>query len=351
MAAITAVGTASSWLLPNAPSLEAALRALVQSLGALSVHYSLDPRALLALLASLLAALACFAFRGQRLRFALMLAFVVTVGVGRPFLRYDELFFERKFFGLLRVEDLGGLRFITHGTTLHGIQRLDPKRRLVTTSYYHESGPIYRLTSALNQTGRIRDVAVVGLGAGVMACLLERGQAVTFFEIDPAVARVAGDPRLFTFLSDCPPRSQVVLGDARFSLAELPDASFDLIVMDAFTSDAIPIHLITREAVALYVGKLRPGGVLVFNVSNRMLDVKRVLAAIAEDAGLVAITRFDDVKTADGAKLNSEWVAMARQPADLAEVRAADRGWRPLPAADGASLWTDDYSNLLSLLR
>jgi len=351
MAAATAVGSAGSWLLPHAPGLAAALRGLVDSLGALAAHYSLDPRSILALVASLIAIGAAFAFRGHRLRFAAMLAFVVVVGVGRPFLRYDELFFERNFFGLLRVEDLGGLRFITHGTTLHGMQRLDPQRRLATTSYYHETGPIFRLTAALNQAGRVRDAAVVGLGAGVMACLLERGQTVTFYEIDPAVARVAEDRSLFSFLSDCPPRYRVVLGDARLSLAEAPEASFDLIVMDAFTSDAIPIHLITREAIGLYVTRLRPAGVLVFNVSNRMLDVKGVLGAIARDAGLAAITRYDGDRTEDGAKLTSEWVAMARRPEDLAVIRAGDPGWRPLAAPEGASLWTDDYSNLLSLLR
>ena len=131
---------------------------------------------------------------------------------------------------------------------------------------------------------------------------------------------------LFTFLSDCPPRYRVVLGDARLSLAEAPDASFDLIVMDAFTSDAVPIHLITRDAIGLYVTKLRPAGVLVFNVSNRMLDVKEVLATIARDAGLTAITRYDGDRTEDGAKLTSEWVAMARSPEDLAVVRSADPG-------------------------
>ena len=131
-----------------------------------------------------------------------------------------------------------------------------------------------------------------------------------------------------------------VAGDADEARRRLEGLDFDLIVMDAFTSDAIPIHLITREAIGLYVTKLRPAGVLVFNVSNRMLDVKEVLATIARDAGLTAITRYDGDRTEDGAKLTSEWVAMARSPEDLAVVRSADPGWRPLAAPKSARCCT-----------
>src|SRR5581483_12071620 len=199
------------------------------------------------------------------------------------------------FFGLSRVtrDADGRYHLLMHGTTLHGMQALDPARRREPLTYYDASGPVGDVFAALDRLAERRAVAVVGLGAGSLACYGRPGARWTFYEIDPAVLRIASDPRYFTFLRDCPPRVFVRLGDARLVLASAPDAAYDLIVLDAYSSDAPPLHLITLEAVRLYLSKLAPGGALLFNVSNRHLRLGPVLGAIARAAGLVARARDD----------------------------------------------------------
>src|SRR5262249_38021787 len=160
---------------------------------------------------------------------------------------------------------------LVHGSTLHGRQSLDPKRRGEPLAYYHPSGPIGRVFDIFQQKQVPRNMAVIGLGAGALACYAQPGERITFYEIDPAVYRIASDPRYFTYLPDAEQRGAkvaVVLGDARLRLREGPDGAFGLIVVDAFSSDAIPIHLLTEEAFALYLSKLAEGGLLAVHISN-----------------------------------------------------------------------------------
>ncbi|AMV37770.1 spermidine synthase [Planctomyces sp. SH-PL62] len=263
----------------------------------------------------------------------------------------------RNFFGAFRVlEDAGThSRRLMHGSTLHGQQSLDPTLRREPTTYFTRSGPIGGLFAAKGaELGRPGTrVAVVGLGTGTLACYAQARQAWTFHEIDPAVVRVAEDESLFTYLADARrggAEVAIVEGDARLRLADAPDGGFALIVLDAFSSDAVPVHLLSREAIALYRRKLGPGGLLAFNITNRYLDLDPLMARQARDAGLACRVRYDlDVppEARVGGWQPSIWAVMAGNEADLAPL--AD-GWHPPGARPGASPWTDDYSDLASYL-
>jgi hypothetical protein len=245
------------------------------------------------------------------------------------------------------------LHALIHGTTLHGAQSTVPGRRLEPLTYYDRRGPVGDVFSRLRATTDTGEVAVIGLGVGTLACYGRAGQQWTFYEIDPAVERVARDPTLFTYLRDCPPRSDVELGDARVSLSRASGRKFGLIAVDAFNSDSIPVHLMTRQALSLYLDRLSPGGVIMVNITNRYLDMRGVVGALARDAGVTALVR-DDLETTDEerstVKSGSMWVVMARAPADLSGLRGDPR-WKPLVERAGAQVWTDDFSNLFDALK
>jgi hypothetical protein len=183
-----------------------------------------------------------------------------------------------------------------------------------------------------------------------MACLSRAGEAWTFFEIDPAILATARDPRYFTFLRDCAPDAKVVLGDGRLKLAAQPDAGYRLLVLDAFGSDAIPVHLLTREAIALYLKKLQPGGLLLLHLSNRNIDLLPAVARLAQDRSLVGRWQFfPGQEPAEALISPSEWAVLARAESDLGAL-AGDSRWRPFPDASGTQVWTDDYVNILSAI-
>lgn len=295
------------------------------------------------------------AFWRRPVRLALGLAVLM---VGGAVYRGDEgqlIYAERSFFGVSRVTRVPGDQYhlLLHGTTLHGMQALAPDRRREPLTYFHRNGPLGQFFAATEGSTTRRAVAVVGLGAGSLACYGTPEQRWTFYEIDPTVRRIAGNTHFFTFLRDCPPTLFVVLGDARLTLARAPDGAYDLIILDAYSSDAPPMHLITLDAVRLYLTKLAPGGVLVFNISNRHLELAPVLGAIAGAAGLVARTR-DDAHIADAdrrtGKVQSHWLIMARREADLGAL-AHDSLWAaPVPPPD-LRPWTDDFASLLGAFR
>jgi spermidine synthase len=179
-------------------------------------------------------------------------------------------------------------------------------------------------------------------------------QRFTLYEIDPVVKKVAETPEFFTFLSGAPAGSyEIILGDARLKIEDAADAAYDAIFLDAFSSDAVPVHLITREALDLYLRKLGPRGILTFNISNRYIDLSPVLGDLGNAAGMVCFTRLDDrvseEERAQG-KLPSHYVLMARDAADI-EPLVKDSRWQRLERRPGAALWTDDFSNILSVLK
>jgi spermidine synthase len=270
--------------------------------------------------------------------------------------RSKELKTERNFFGIIKVtqEEKPPMMTMYHGTTNHGSQSLEPAKRLIPQTYYFPGSPItqvFQFPVAARAGARL---SVLGLGTGALACLATPGQFFTYYEIDPAVERMARDTTLFTFLRDCPPEIKVVLGDGRLTLQKMPNASQDLLVMDAFTSDAVPVHLLTREALAMYLIKLKADGVLVYHISNRYLDLKPVLAGLGADAGLEAFLQEYDAPANTPTAFGSTWVVMAR-PGPTAEHIRADGRWTPLKPSDAESdrgrLWTDHFSNIFTALK
>ena len=300
----------------------------------------------------------CLSFGKRRLRFALGLAAMLLASW--TYAPYGHvLAAERSFFGIYRVMDSanGQLRYLFHGGIVHGIQNRNAVLSREPLGYYTRSGP----AGAVFQSAQARmpqgDWAIVGLGAGAMACYLQPGQSLTYYEIDPMVARIARDPRYFTFLSQCAPQSQIVLGDARLKLRDAPDGHYGLIVLDAFSGDSIPMHLMTREALALYLRKLAPGGIIAFHISNLYFQLAPTLGDLAQDAHLACMTASDTAVTpaqSQGGKSPSIWLVMARSSADL-DTLASNTGyafrWSPVKGRPGARIWTDDYSNLLSVVK
>jgi hypothetical protein len=293
-------------------------------------------------------------------RFALGLAAVMLASALFAEADVRTLHASRNFYGTHRVEadDADTLHWLRHGSTLHGKQNTDPKTRCEPLSYYHREGPLgsvfkhVRAKRDATVGARPLSVAVVGLGAGTTAAYARAGEAWTFYEIDPQVLEVARDPRFFTYLSECAGAPiGVRIGDARLRLREAPDASYDLIALDAFSSDAVPAHLMTREALRLYLSKLAPGGVIAFHVSNRSLQLERVAGGIAADAGLAARI-FDDGR--QGAQFGldpSTWVAVARTQEDFGTL-ASDTDWPEFePAVYKLEVWRDDFSDILSVFR
>ena len=207
--------------------------------------------------------------------------------------------------------------------------------------------------SVINERRRPSPTAEPGLGCGTMVCYARSGQEFTFYEIDPTVKRIAEDEQLFTYLSDCGAGShRIILGDGRRKLAEAPDGHFGLIVLDAFSSDAVPVHLLTREAFVVYLAKLAPHGMLVMHVSNRYLNLKPVVARAAANAGLVALVGHDvqSPRKLRSGRLPSTYVAVARAWSDLEPLRGLPR-WRELRPPRSGRLWTDDYSSILPCLK
>jgi hypothetical protein len=258
------------------------------------------------------------------------------------------IFAERNFFGVNRVIDAkhSEAYVLMHGTTLHGMQSKKPEFKMHPTTYY---GPLKEVFDALNETVESLPIATIGMGAGTLACFGKKDQEMDFFEIDPAVVRIAENPDYFTYYSDCPPKTNVALGDGRLELSKAPDGKYGIVIIDAFSSDAVPMHLITREALQIYLSKLAPGGILAFNISNRHLDLAPVMASLAKDAHLVAFLRRN-MKPEGVLAQPSIWVVMTRDIGDFQEDSWPTEGWHVLEASPGMRVWTDNYSNILQTL-
>ena len=300
-------------------------------------------------------AVGCLSFGKRPLRFALGLAaLMLASGVYTGHFGH-VLSTERSFFGVYRVaeNDTNTLRVLFHGSTVHGIQSPDPARACEPLAYYTRSGPIGQVFAAYAGKAVENRVAIIGLGAGALAAYQTPGGQFIFYEIDPLVERLARDVRYFTYLSNCAPQARVVLGDARLSLREAPDHAYGIIVLDAFSGDSIPMHLVTREALRIYLRKLASGGLLALHISNRYLDLHQVLGNLAHDAGLACLlnldraTGEDDMKTG---KFPSLWMVMARKNEDL-QVLSQDPRWMPVSPILGARVWSDDFSNVLSIIK
>ena len=295
----------------------------------------------------------CLLLVRRSLRFALALAAVLIACAVVPGYADRTLLVERNFFGIHRIslDPRGQYHWLTHGNTIHGIQHIDPRQRDEPLSYFTKGGPFGQAFATLDDSLKQR-VGVIGLGAGSLAAYAQRGEQWTFYEIDPEVKEIAQDPRYFTFLHDSPADLKVVMGDARLSLQRAPDGQYGVLVLDAYTSDTIPLHLITGEAVALYLRKLSPDGVLIFHISNRHLRLERVLGALAQNADLSCLIQNESGGGEDEllttGRIPSKWMVMARRPETLARLGHDSRWQRPPPHLR-ARLWTDDYASVFSV--
>ncbi|MCF8496209.1 MAG: fused MFS/spermidine synthase [Alphaproteobacteria bacterium] len=343
-------GTQKAWRAPTRTETGCILICIAAALAAFNIPQVI-PRGLLVL--PVLAGLTLLLDR--RWLFALpaagcLLLFPPGHNWGR-FMYSDVIYQDRSFFGVLKVADFeDGQRVLMHGTTNHGTQAIDPRYKTIPLAYYGTHSPIGEAFRALK--GERQNIAVLGLGVGVTSCFAQPGRHFDFFEIDPQVVKIAQNPDYFTFLSDCGSPYAITLGDARLTLADKPDGMYDLILVDVYSSDNIPVHLITLEAIEMYLKKLKPDGILTFNVSNNYLDIEPVLARAAEHLDIPAYARLSDTEIIEGTKLETNmahFVSLTRNPDHVNALLQA--GWSPAEFREGVHLWTDQYSNIVSVLH
>lgn len=294
-----------------------------------------------------------YPLRRRPLRFALSLGAVM---LGAGFVTpggTSTLHAERNFFGVVRVvaDPRSGLHSFLHGSTVHGRQSLSSERRCEPLSYYHREGPLGKIFAQFQAAPATPKVAIVGLGAGATASYSKANESWTFYEINPAVVSVARSPQYFTYLSDCaqsPP--EVVLGDARLKLRSAPAEGYGLIVLDAFSSDAIPVHLMTQQSLDLYLSKLAPEGLLVFHISNRNLDLGPVLAALGHSRNLECVSLLDLEPSQPNGKDPSQWVVLAREKKSLGNL-VKEPNASIITSTGQERVWTDDFSNIISVFK
>jgi len=297
----------------------------------------------------------CYTTQAAPTRFAMCMAVVLLASWFNHGVHGPSAYRERSWFGIHRVTSIKGFTRLVHGNTVHGQQ--DETRRDEPLVYYGKEGPAGDIFQSLADDPRLQHVGVVGLGAGSLAAYARQGQAWTFFEIDPSVERIAENSKLFTFITDARKRKTDIVidvGDARLRLKKSAQ-KFGVLVVDAFGSDAIPMHLLTREAMQIYLDRLEPTGVLAFHISNRYVDLEPVLANLALDAQPPLVCRINDRRklSADAAKEGvwvSVWVIIARNEADLAPILERP-SWQPARPRPELKAWTDDSSNLLRVFR
>jgi hypothetical protein len=299
-----------------------------------------------------------FVFQFRCIRFGLGFVALIIASSAMGY-NHHTIFQCRNFYGIFRIqsETAPPYHYLFSGTTLHGTQALDAQHILQPLSYYHPRGPLGQLFAAIQGTHLTDRVAIVGLGAGSVACYEKPGEHWTFYEINPADISIAQNPKFFTFLRDCPAHPDIRIGDARLSLGDEPDHSYSMIILDAFSSDAIPVHLLTREAVQLYLRKLRPDGIIIFHISNLYLNLEPVVGNVAGSLKLVARYWEDDENGDDKGidspiyqKESSEWAIMAPSPDNLSSIKD-DKRWKVLLPSANAQEWTDDYSDIFGAIR
>lgn len=303
-----------------------------------------------------LGALLVLALAASRLRNPLAFAAVIVLAFMVWRFYEVELDRVRSFFGVHKIVDRGdGVRVLQHGTTLHGAERLidieaGPGVRPLPLTYFHaKSATVQTIAAARARAGGPISVAIVGLGTGTLACYAEPGDSWTYYEIDAAVVSMARDPSRFTYFAACAPDMPVVLGDARLTLGDAPDGLYDVILIDAFASDTMPVHLMTREAMAIYLRKLKPDGLVALHVSSRYMELVSVVAGIAQANGLIARLNPPEEVDLNSYQYSSAVVAAARKEEDFATL-VSSGGWIVVRPDPRQWIWTDDYSNVIGAM-
>ncbi len=303
----------------------------------------------------------CYAFRQHALTLGLVAGLILFFSQGMHGLLSNTLFQERSFFGVLAVKQSlltdeqqrpEKYHELFHGTTKHGAQRLKPQHLTTPLSYYSRPGPMGQLFKVFDHENAQWQVGSVGLGAGALACYAKAQQHWRFYEIDPLVVDIAKDTQYFNYLSRCAKNSEMIIGDARLSLQHEADNSFDLLIMDAFSSDSVPTHLLTQEAMHLYFAKLKPNGLLAFHITNRHLELKKVLADHAVQLKLEALIQEFKPQNPAPLVVATDWVVLSKDAQQLARLQKSRRGnWQKMPLYFDIKPWTDDFTNIIGIWK
>ena len=302
-----------------------------------------------------------YAFRTQPVTLALLTGIIIFFTLGLHGLLSNTLYQERSFFGVLAVRESVLLdehnhpekyHELFHGTTKHGAQRLTANQSQTPLTYYSRPGPMGQLFKEYDAINQNWSIGIVGLGAGALTCYAKNQQQWTLYEIDPLVVDIASNPAYFSYLSQCSHNATMRVGDARLSLAKEPDQQFDLLVMDAFSSDSVPTHLLTQEALKLYFKKLKPNGILAFHITNRHLALKKVLSDHARQLHLSALIQEFKPQQEIPLVIATDWVVMANNAETLEPLRLSQLGnWQKLPLYFDLKPWTDDFTNIVSIWK
>lgn len=302
-----------------------------------------------------------YAFRTQPVTLALLTGTIIFFTLGLHGLLSNILYQERTFFGVLSVRESVLINEqnrpekyheFFHGTTKHGAQRLAANVSRTPLTYFSRPGPMGQLFKEYDDINQNWAIGIVGLGAGTLACYAKDGQNWTFYELDPLVVEIAENPAYFSYISQCDPKVNMRVGDARLSLEKEPDQKFDLYVVDAFSSDSIPTHLLTQEAIKLYFKKLKPNGILSLHITNRHLALKKVLSDHARRLQLAALIQEFKPGADIPLVVVTDWVVMASKPEILEPLRQSQLGnWQRLPLYFDLKPWTDDFTNIVNIWK
>ncbi len=296
-------------------------------------------------------AFAAYLASGRPLAFALSLAVLMGAGTVGSTQGVRVLHKDRTFFGVhtVTLSESGRTVTLLHGTTIHGLESRAPQIAGMPLAYYHPEGPAGAIMGVFGAAAQ--RVGLVGLGSGSLAAYGRPGQRFDYFEIDPHVVWIARDSGHFTFVPNSKAEIRYILGDGRLTLRDEPDAQYDLLILDAFSSDSIPVHLMTREAFGVYTSKLAPGGVIALHVSNRNLDLPPVVAALAADASLHGLIRQDEEREGRGSgRFGCTWIVLSPSRETLGRIQS-DARWLPLTPPPGFPVWTDNHADILRILR
>ncbi len=302
-----------------------------------------------------------YLFRAQPVAYALLTGALIFPALGLHGLSSHTLYQERSFFGVLAVHESiltneqnqpEKYHELIHGTTKHGAQRLAENLANIPLTYYSRPGPMGQLFKEYDNINKNWTIGIVGLGAGALVCYAKEQQNWTLYEIDPLVIDIASNPEYFTYLKRCSHNTTMRIGDARLSLEKEPDQKFDLLIMDAFSSDSVPTHLLTQEALALYFKKLKPNGILAFHITNRHLSLKKVLSIHAEHLHFSALIQEFTPPQNLPLVVATDWVVMAKKPETLAPLSVSRLGnWQKMPLYFDMKPWTDDFTNIVRIWK
>ncbi|MGZ5025899.1 MAG: fused MFS/spermidine synthase [Methylobacter sp.] len=302
-----------------------------------------------------------YLLRTRPVGFALTNGAIIFLALGVHGLSSHTLYQERTFFGVLAVREAvltdeqgkpETYHELFHGTTKHGAQRLPANLSRIPLTYYSRPGPMGQLFKEYDNSDQAWNIGAVGLGAGALACYAKDQQHWTLYEIDPLVVDIASNPAYFTYLSQCARNATMRVGDARLSLEKEPDQHFDLLIMDAFSSDSVPTHLLTKEALELYFKKLKPNGILAFHMTNRHLSLKKVLSINAEALHLASLIQEFKPQQDIPLVVATDWVVMAKHAETLEPLRLSLLGkWQKMPLYFDMKPWTDDFTNIVSIWK